>query len=121
MEKKQKNILTQAIAITLIRFREFYGLSQLQLAERAGLTRQYISMVERQLRMPHLDTWIQICRGLNVNERDFLLCIQVYITSPEFSTVGYRPPPPASFIAAERAQAIQDRKLDSCPNVFEEA
>ncbi len=63
------------------------------------------------MRMPHLDTWIQICRGLNVNERDFMLGIQVYMTSPEFSRTGYCPPPPVSILDEARNQAIQARKL----------
>lgn len=120
MKTKEKRILQEAIAINLIRFREYFGLSQLQLAERSGLSRQYISMVERQMRMPHFDTWIQICRGLNVNERDFMLAIQVYSTSPEFSTIGFRPPPTVPFLATVKAQAIQARLNEACPMRMEE-
>lgn len=113
MEKTQKQTLSQAIAVTLIRLRDHFKLSQSELAAKTGLSRQYISMLERQMRMPHVDTLFQLCRGLNVNERDFVLCLQVYITSPEFSNVGYKPPPPVAFLAAERNQAIQARRLVS--------
>lgn len=47
--------------------RERAGLSMSAVAERAGLSQQMISYVERGLRMPTLDTLLRITDALNLN------------------------------------------------------
>ena len=46
--------------------RKAAGLSQEELGFRAGLTRNYISMVELNQNSPTLDTLFKICRALGV-------------------------------------------------------
>lgn len=111
MRKNQNRALGEALAVTLIRMRDHRGLSQHQLAEKSGLSRQYISMLERQMRSPNLQTLMQICDALSINERDFLLCIRAEMTNPESEQFGYRPPPPLQMFAAENPQANQERWL----------
>ncbi|HSQ43015.1 MAG TPA: helix-turn-helix transcriptional regulator [Fibrobacteraceae bacterium] len=60
------------MAVTIIRRREALGLRQNQIAAISGLTRQYISMVERQERMPSLETMLKICKGLDIHGTDFM-------------------------------------------------
>jgi len=45
--------------------REKLGLSQEQVAERAGVDRTYISILERGLKSPTLETFERVCRALN--------------------------------------------------------
>jgi transcriptional regulator with XRE-family HTH domain len=58
--------LGQALQHAICAFRDTKGLSQRDLAIRSGLTRQYISMVERQKRLPGLDTLIALSQGLGI-------------------------------------------------------
>ena len=46
--------------------RKAAGLSQEQLAFRAGVTRNYVSMVELSQASPTLDTLFKICHAMNV-------------------------------------------------------
>ncbi len=50
---------------TLVRLRRDVGLTQEKLAEIAGLERGYVSLIERGLRMPTIETVFRLCRGLN--------------------------------------------------------
>jgi transcriptional regulator with XRE-family HTH domain len=43
------------------------GLSQEELASRAGVHRTYISLLERNKKSPTLDTLIKICKALEVS------------------------------------------------------
>ena len=47
------------------RLREADGLSQEALAERAQIDRTYVSIVERGLKSPTIDTFVRICAALN--------------------------------------------------------
>jgi transcriptional regulator with XRE-family HTH domain len=51
----------------LKRLRERANLSQEQLSFRAGLSRQYISILERNLKSPTLNTLFLICDALEVS------------------------------------------------------
>ena len=49
------------------------GLSQEELADAAGLHRTHISLIERGLREPSLDTLVKLCRGLGVSPAEALM------------------------------------------------
>jgi transcriptional regulator with XRE-family HTH domain len=51
--------------------RDKAGISQEQLAERAGLHRTYISQLERGLKSPSLDVIVALARGLRVTPLEF--------------------------------------------------
>jgi transcriptional regulator with XRE-family HTH domain len=48
-------------------------MSQDDLADATGLHRTYISMLERDLREPTLDTLVKLCRGLGVAPEEAIL------------------------------------------------
>ena len=62
----------QILASNLRRLRTSAGLSQEELAERAGLHRTYISSVERAQRNVSLENLFKIARGLKVNAQDLI-------------------------------------------------
>lgn len=47
-------------------------MKQENLAEMAGLERGYISLMERGLRMPTVDTIFRLCRGLTVSPSEMI-------------------------------------------------
>jgi len=47
--------------------RQEKGLTQEQLAERAGVSPTYISVIERGLKSPQLDTFVPVCNALGVS------------------------------------------------------
>jgi transcriptional regulator with XRE-family HTH domain len=53
-------------AETLREARENAGISQEELAERAGLHRTYISQLERRLKSPSLDVIVSLSKGLRI-------------------------------------------------------
>ena len=59
-------LLGQALQHALCALRDSQGLSQQELAMRSGLTRQYISLLERQKRIPRLDTLLALSQGLGL-------------------------------------------------------
>ncbi|KVD93024.1 XRE family transcriptional regulator [Burkholderia stagnalis] len=56
-----------AFAATLRKLRNERGMSQYTLAKVTDLDRTYISLLERGLRSPSLDTMLALARGLNVS------------------------------------------------------
>lgn len=56
--------LTKAIGKILRAKREALGFSQEDLAEKAGLDRSYISILERGLKSPTLETFERLCKQL---------------------------------------------------------
>jgi transcriptional regulator with XRE-family HTH domain len=58
-------------AETLREARENAGISQEQLAERAGLHRTYISQLERGLKSPSLDVIVSLAKGLRITPHEF--------------------------------------------------
>ena len=62
----------QILASNLRRLRTSAGLSQEELADRAGLHRTYISSVERAQRNISLENLFRIARGLEVNAQDLI-------------------------------------------------
>ncbi len=64
--------LRAALAEQIRFFRSKRGLSQEELAVRAGLHRTYISLVERTKRSPTIDSLTRICAALDVRISDLL-------------------------------------------------
>ena len=62
----------QILAHNVRRLRTSAGLSQEELADRAGLHRTYISSVERAKRNVSLENLFKIARGLQVNARELV-------------------------------------------------
>ena len=54
------------VATLLRKERERRGISMTALAERAGLSQQMISYVEREMRIPRVDSLIRICDALGI-------------------------------------------------------
>lgn len=67
MRRMSKPTNTQRFAQALRELREQQGLSQEELADRAGLHRTYISQVERGLKSPSLRTLERIAAALNMS------------------------------------------------------
>lgn len=60
------------VSIIVKRERLAQKLSLTRLAEKAGLSRQMVSYVERGLRVPGLDTLLRICKVLGLDAADVL-------------------------------------------------
>lgn len=60
----------------LARLRHDSGLSQERLAEMAGLERGYISLIERGLRMPTVDTVFRLSRGMKTAPSHFVVLVE---------------------------------------------
>jgi transcriptional regulator with XRE-family HTH domain len=59
--------LRRVVARNLRRFRQERGLSQEELAARAGLNRNYVGMVEREENSATVDVLEQLARALNLD------------------------------------------------------
>jgi transcriptional regulator with XRE-family HTH domain len=71
-----KNNLRDAIAANVVRLlreeREKRGLSMNVVAQRAGLSHSIVSLVERDLRNPTLDTLLRITEAIEIDLGDIL-------------------------------------------------
>ena len=59
--------LHRYFAASIKQARERQGLSRLALAERAGLSQQMVSYLERGIRKPSLDTLVRVCEVLQIH------------------------------------------------------
>jgi transcriptional regulator with XRE-family HTH domain len=59
--------LRRTVARNLRRLRQKRGLSQEELADRAGLNRNYVGMIEREENAPTVDALEQIAKALDIN------------------------------------------------------
>jgi transcriptional regulator with XRE-family HTH domain len=64
--------LRRVVARNLRRFRRERGLSQEELAARAGLNRNYVGMVERAENAPTVDVVEHLARALNIEAIELL-------------------------------------------------
>ena len=58
--------MSESLGSILRYFRKSQGLTQEELASRAGLERTYISMLERSVYMPTVKTFCAYCEGLDL-------------------------------------------------------
>ena len=72
MENANDAELLEAFSKTLRKARNEAGLSQEELAHRAGKSIRYISLLESQKHHPSLATLKSICAGLGVSMADFV-------------------------------------------------
>jgi transcriptional regulator with XRE-family HTH domain len=68
----QPNRTLRALAIRIKELRDQKGISQEELAHRAGLSRTGMGLVETGKRWPRLDTLMKVAQGLNVTVEDLL-------------------------------------------------
>jgi transcriptional regulator with XRE-family HTH domain len=59
--------LRRVVARNLRRIRQKTGLSQEELADRAGLNRNYVGMIEREENAPTVDALEQLSEALNID------------------------------------------------------
>lgn len=78
-EKTDKDLLN-AFATVLRRERQRAGLSQEELAHRAGKSMRYISLLESCRHQPSLSTLCGLCDGLGIRMSDFVLAIEEELT-----------------------------------------
>ena len=64
--------LRRTVARNLRRFRQKRGLSQEELADRAGLNRNYVGMIEREENAPTVDALEQLAKALDINAAELL-------------------------------------------------
>jgi len=64
--------LRRTVARNLRRLRQKRGLSQEELADRAGLNRNYVGMIEREENAPTVDALEQIAKALDINAAELL-------------------------------------------------
>lgn len=84
MEIRQKEIeaIRTAVVALLKERREELGISGAQLAERAGLNQSAISLLDRELRSPTLDTLLRMAAVLEVNLGEVLIRAQAQVQKP---------------------------------------
>jgi len=63
--------MTDEIAVRLQQVRKMYGLSQRELAKRAGVTNSSVSMIEQGRVSPSIGSLEKLLRGIPMNIRDF--------------------------------------------------
>jgi len=106
-----------AMAITVLRIRNGLGLNQEQVAVRSGLSRQYISMLERGKRVPNLRTIYQLSEGLGISQLDFCIDLQLNLNVEQRKIPAhYRAPLFPISLVAERIQAVHKYKDDGAAN-----
>ena len=64
--------LRRTVARNLRRLRQKHGLSQEELADRAGLNRNYVGMIEREENAPTVDALEQLAKALDINAVELL-------------------------------------------------
>jgi transcriptional regulator with XRE-family HTH domain len=58
------------------------GLTQEELAARARLTREYVSLLELNKRMPTMPVYVRICRSLGVSPSKLLSILEDWLAKP---------------------------------------
>jgi transcriptional regulator with XRE-family HTH domain len=71
--KEHREAIAAQVAIILREEREKRSLSMNALAERAGLSQQMVSYVEREMRNPSLETLLRLCGALQLQLSQVLL------------------------------------------------
>jgi transcriptional regulator with XRE-family HTH domain len=83
----RKNSLRDAIAANVVRLlreeREKRGLSMNVVAQRSGLSHSIVSLIERDLRNPTLDTLLRIAEAMEVDLGELLIQARKEIPKPQ--------------------------------------
>lgn len=77
--RRQQNQMLAAFGQAVKAHRKDLGLSQEELARRAGLNRTYITEVERGIRNIALVNIVKLAKALNVRASDLLSCVDQLI------------------------------------------
>jgi transcriptional regulator with XRE-family HTH domain len=77
----------------LRQIRKATGITQEELAFRAGLDRTYISLLERGLKSPTLYTFFRLCKVLGQKPEEFIAKIQIVLELKETAVAGSQPIP----------------------------
>lgn len=83
VDQRQIQKLCTEIVRLLREERERQGLAMLTVAQRAGLSQQMVSYVERELRRPTLETILRMAAALEVNLEDFICRARKAATKPK--------------------------------------
>jgi transcriptional regulator with XRE-family HTH domain len=76
----------------LRRARDAAGMTQQALAEATDLDRNYVSLIERNRRLPSLKVFVDICAALGVRASDVLARVERSIAKANRSGRGKQPP-----------------------------
>jgi transcriptional regulator with XRE-family HTH domain len=72
MENEEAEEVREAFATVLRQRRNALGVSQEELAHRAGLAMRYVSLLETNKRQPTISTMWSLCQALGVSMTDFV-------------------------------------------------
>lgn len=72
LNQEHFDLIAARVARLLRQERERQGLSMSAVAERAGISQQMVSYVEREMRTPNLDTLLRICAALKLDAAELL-------------------------------------------------
>jgi transcriptional regulator with XRE-family HTH domain len=68
--------LKRIVGQILARLRREAGITQEKLAEIAEIERGYVSLIERGLRMPTVETVFRLCRGLDCRPSELIRAVE---------------------------------------------
>lgn len=71
--------LKRIVGQILARLRREAGITQEKLAEIAEIERGYVSLIERGLRMPTVDTVFRLCRGLDCRPSELIQAVETQV------------------------------------------
>ena len=100
---------TQAIGRKIREIRLSQDLTQEQLAEKAEISPTHISVIERNIKLPQLDTFVAICNALGVTADEILADVLTASTKQEiteFSAILQEQPLPVQQTVLRAAKAI---------------
>ena len=100
---------TQSIGRRIREIRLSQGLTQEQLAEKAEISPTHVSVIERGVKLPQLDTFVAICNALDVTANEILSDVLTASTEKalsEFSRVLQGQPLPVQQTVLRAAKAI---------------
>nr|WP_271115167.1 helix-turn-helix transcriptional regulator [Paracoccus aerodenitrificans] len=80
-----EDALLDAFAKTLRKQRIATGLSQEELAHRAGVSMRYVSLLESRRHQPSLATIHGLCRGLSLSMADLMTAVEAELNKQRLS------------------------------------
>jgi transcriptional regulator with XRE-family HTH domain len=76
LQNQPVKIVNDAVGQTISKLRQNRGLSQEELADRAGIHRTYVSQLERGIKSPTLAVLIKIARALDTKPSELLRAVE---------------------------------------------